>query len=86
MTAFERAIVLGTGRTVELRAPQLPLVRHYFVIAWPRGQGVATPGEIDEMWTIAHAVARERGQALFGDSECFSVLYNGARTRRMPWP
>ena len=23
---------------------------------------------------------------LYGDAQCFTVLYNGARTRRKPWP
>ena len=80
------SLLLSSGRGVELRELRLPLVRHYHVLAWPAGQGPATPREIDEMWTIAHAFAREQGLALFGDEECFTVLYNGARTRRMPWP
>lgn len=86
MSPIERALTLRTGRAVELRSPRLPLVRSYHVLAWPRDQGPATPAEIDEMWCIAHAFARARGRELFGDEECFTVLYNGARTRRMPWP
>jgi hypothetical protein len=35
---------------------------------------------------LAHAIARERGERLFGDAGCFAVLFNGARARRMPWP
>lgn len=81
-----RPIPLSSGRWVELREPRLPLVRHYQVLAWPPGQGPANAAEIDEMWRIAHQLARERGRALFGDEQCFTVLYNGARTRRMPWP
>jgi diadenosine tetraphosphate (Ap4A) HIT family hydrolase len=84
--AIEREIPLRSGRVVALRSPALPLVRHYHVLAWPKDAGPATPAEIDEMWSIAHAFSRERGAALFGDPECFTVLYNGARTRRMPWP
>jgi hypothetical protein len=83
---FERDVLLRSGRSVELRAPELPLVRSYYVLAWPKDHGPATLAEIDEMWSIAHAFARERGVALFGDPECFTVLYNGGRTRRMPWP
>ena len=64
----------------------MPLVSHYHVLAWPKDQGPATPREIDEMFSLAHTFARERGQALFGDPDCFTVLYNGARTRRMPRP
>lgn len=86
MTSLDRSFVLRSGRSVDLRTPSLPLVRHYHVLAWPKMQGPATPAEIDEMWSIVHAFARERGERLFGDPECFTVLYNGARTRRMPWP
>lgn len=86
MSEAPRPVLLSSGRLVELRAPRLPLVRHYHVLAWPAGQGPATPREIDEMWQVAHAFAREQGLALFGDEQCFTVLYNGARTRRMPWP
>ena len=82
----DRSYLLRSGRSVDLRTPRLPLVRHYHVLAWPKELGPATPAEIDEMWSIAHAFARERGVALFGDPECFTVVYNGARTRRMPWP
>ncbi len=86
MTNAQPNFRLRSGRVVELRTPPLPLVRHYHVLAWPSNQGPATPAEIDEMWAIAHAFARARGRELFGDEQCFSVLYNGARTRRMPWP
>lgn len=82
----DATIRLRSGRRVELRSPSLPLVRHYHVIAWPSDGSVATEAEIDEMFAIAHSFARERGLALFGDPECFTVLFNGARTRRMPWP
>lgn len=84
--SHDRELVLPSGRTVELRTPSLPLVRHYHVLAWPKDRGPATPSEIDAMFAIAHAFARDRGLELFGDPECFTVLYNGARTRRMPWP
>ena len=86
MSAEHSYILLSSGRPVELRAPRLPLVRHYHVLAWPAGQGRATPAEIDEMWALAHACARAEGARLYGDEECFTVLYNGARTRRLPWP
>lgn len=78
-------LVLTTGRRVELRAPEIPFVPHYRVLSWPRDARPPTAAEIDEMFALAHAIARERGRALFGDPECFAVLYNGARARRMPW-
>ena len=50
------SLLLSSGRGVELRELRLPLVRHYHVLAWPAGQGPATPREIDEMWTIAQPI------------------------------
>ena len=38
------------------------------------------------MWSVAHALGRTLGRRLHGDEECFTVLYNGGRTRRRPWP
>ncbi len=80
-----RWLVLRTGRRVELGAPEIPFVPHYRVLSWPRDARAPTSSEIDEMFALAHAIARERGRELFGDPECFAVLYNGARARRMPW-
>jgi hypothetical protein len=82
----ERISRLRSGRTVVLRSPPLPLVRNYHVLAWVEGQGAPTIAEIDEMWAVAHAIARELGATLYGDPECFSVLFNGERTRRKAWP
>lgn len=82
---FVPALALTTGRTLVVRAPQLPFLRHYHVVSWPEGAPPPTAGEIDEMWRVAHTLARSLGRALFADEECFSVLYNGARTRRRPW-
>jgi hypothetical protein len=79
----ERVFRLSSGRAALLRAPPLPLVRHYHVLA---AEGVVTATDIDEMWTLAHAVARELGERLFADPQCFSILYNGERTRRRAWP
>lgn len=75
-------------RSVELivRAPDLPLLPHYHVVSWPEHAAPPAPHQIDEMWRVAHALARTLGQQLFGDEQCFTVLYNGARTRRRPWP
>lgn len=86
-----RLFTLRSGRRVELRAPIVPFVPAYRVLSWPRAVGgrdeaTATHEEIDEMFALAHAIARERGEHLFGDPGCFAVLFNGARARRMPWP
>lgn len=86
-----RTFTLSSGQRVELRAPVVLFAPHYRVLSWPRPQQgqqarAATAAEIDEMFALAHGVARERGRALFGDPECFAVLFNGARAARMPWP
>jgi hypothetical protein len=87
-----RVLCLSTGRCVELRAPHVPFAPHYRVLSWPRpstsrhGSPAATEREIDEMFALAHEIARARGRELFGDPECFAVLFNGARAARMPWP
>jgi hypothetical protein len=86
-----RTFTLSSGQRVELRAPVVLFAPHYRVLSWPRpGDGqaprVAMPAEIDEMFALAHGIARERGRTIFGDAECFAVLFNGARAARMPWP
>jgi len=78
-------LVLSTGRRVELGAPEIPFVPHYRVLGWRGDARPPMPSEIDGMFALAHSIARERGRELFGDPECFAVLYNGARARRMPW-
>lgn len=92
-----RIFVLESGRRVELRAPFVPFVPAYRVLSVvsrarcdseagaAEASEAATHEEIDEMFALAHAIARARGEALFGDPGCFAVLYNGARARRMPW-
>ncbi len=79
-------VTLPSGRPVEWHKPDVPLARHYITLAWPRGGAAATDADIDAMWILAHARAREEGMRLYGDAQCFTVLYNGARTRRKPWP
>jgi hypothetical protein len=37
------------------------------------------------MMVIAARVARDVARQSFGDDECFSLICNGARTRRRPW-
>lgn len=86
-----RTFTLSSGQRVELRAPVVLFAPHYRVLSWPRPPAglsarSATPAEIGEMFALAHGIARDRGQALFGDPECFAVLFNGARAARMPWP
>ena len=86
MTYEEPRVALPSGRFVSWHRPHVPFAEHYLTLSWPRGGAEATAEDIDAMWSLAHARAREEGQRLFGDPQCFTVLYNGARTRRMPWP
>lgn len=37
-------------------------------------------------WAQASLEAAELARAELGDPEAFTLLYNGARTRRRPWP
>ncbi len=78
--------ILSTGRRCTLVARALPFVPHYHVLSLGDGDGHPSATEIDEAFALAHAAARSLGLGLFGDEQCFSVLFNGARTRRMPWP
>ena len=54
--------------------------------AVPREQGEPSEAETEEMLLLANRKARELGRLHFGDEECFSIIYNGGRTRRKPWP
>ena len=85
-SARERVFALPSGARVEWRRPRIPFFAHYAVLAWPRDSGPASDADVDAMWSLAHALARAEGARLFADPQCFSVLYNGGRTRRKPWP
>ncbi len=49
--------------------------------------GAATgSGDVEELYMLAHRIGRMLGQRQFGDPECFTLVYSGARTRRRSWP
>lgn len=77
---------LSSGRRCELRNPDVPLLPWVHVLVFPPDQGPPTEAELGEMLTLAHRTARRLGRRYFGDPECFSVLLNGRRTGRLPWP
>lgn len=81
-----RRFVLSSGLVCEVVAPVLPLVRHYYVVHLAPGARPATPRDIEELWALAHQIARQLAAATYADPECFSLLFNAARTRRQPWP
>jgi hypothetical protein len=76
---------LSTGRHCVLLRPSLPFLLHYHVLASPRDQGPPSAAEVDEAFLLANRKGRELGRLYFGDEECFSLIYNAARTRRKPW-
>ena len=75
---------LSTGRTCRVAKPAIPLLPHYHVLYFPQEQGAPTEEEVDEFLVMSRRVARRLGGACFGDPECYTILYNGARTRRTP--
>jgi hypothetical protein len=77
---------LSTGKLCVLHSPAVPFVAHYHVLSLPEGQGAPSEGETEELLLLASRKARELGRRCFGDEECFSIVYNGGRTRRKPWP
>ena len=82
---MRESFTLSTGRTCLLENPALPFLVHYHVLTFPAHQGQPSPAEVDEMIVIATRKARALGREYFGDDECFSLIYNGRRTRRRPW-
>jgi len=83
---MRESITLSTGRTCLLENAALPFLGHYHVLTFPADQGQPSHAETDEMMGIATRKARDLGREYFGDDECFSLIYNGGRTRRRPWP
>ncbi len=79
-------IRLSTGRTCLLAQPSLPFLAHYHILAFAHEQGEPSAAELEEMLVIANQKARTLGRLYFADEECFSLVYNGGRTRRRPWP
>jgi hypothetical protein len=82
---MRESITLSTGRTCRLENPGLPFLAHYHVLTFPSEQGQPSHAEAEEMMMIATRKARDLGLEYFGDDECFSLIYNGRRTRRRPW-
>ena len=83
---MRESITLSTGRTCLLENPAVPFLGHYHVLTFPAEQGQPSHAETDEMMRIATRVARDIARHSYGDDECFSLIYNGGRTRRRPWP
>ena len=82
MTRPGRRCSTRSGLSCELASPRLPLVRNYHVLSL---EGTPDPERVDELWVLAHRVARALAEQAHGDPECYSLLYNAERTRRRPW-
>lgn len=82
---MEESITLSTGRICTLANPQLPLLPHYHVLSFPNEQGQPAREEAEEMFLIATRKGRDLARRLYADDECFSLIFNGRRTRRRPW-
>lgn len=79
-----RGLRLSSGVRCSLRRPALPGVQNYYLVALP-GSAVGTR-DIEELYLVAHRIGRMMGRRRFGDAECYTLMYSGARTRRRPWP
>lgn len=79
-----RGLRLSSGARCTLHRPALPGVRHYYVVALH--EQAASARDVDELHVLAHRVGRMIGTHRFGDPECYTLMYSGARTRRRPWP
>lgn len=82
---MHETITLSSGRRCTLQNPALPFLAHYHVLSFPSDQGQPTREEADEIMLIATRKARDLGKRYYSDEECFSLIFNGKRTRRMPW-
>ena len=82
---MHETITLSSGRKCTLQNPALPFLEHYHVLSFPSHQGQPTREEADEIMLIATRKARDLGKRYYSDEECFSLIFNGKRTRRKPW-
>lgn len=82
---MNQSITLSTGRRCLLVNPDLPFLQHYHVLSCRAAERLPTHEEVEEIVLVATRKARELGKKYFNDEECFSLIFNGMRTRRQPW-
>lgn len=75
---------LSSGLRCTIRRPKLPGLCHYYVVALPTE--FVSARDIEELHALANRVGRILGRQRFGSPECYTLIYNAARTRRCPWP
>ena len=77
---------LPTGAACRLTRPGVPFLARYHVLALVAGVRAPTPEDVDALLSLARCLGRHLGTHYFGDAESFTILFNGARTRRSPSP
>lgn len=82
---MRESITLSSGRKCTLQNAALPFLAHYHVLSFPADQGQPSREEADEIVLIAMQKARDLGLRYYADEECFSLIFNGRRTRRRQW-
>ncbi len=79
-----RGLRLPSGRRCTLSRPVLPGIRRYYVLSLP--SSACAPVDTGELLFLAHRIGRMMATRHYQDPECYSLIYNAARTRRKPWP
>jgi hypothetical protein len=81
-----REFVLSSGARCRLSACPLPLLPTYHVLTKVASDVSTDDRDEEEMLLIAQRMARELGKRFYYDPGCFTILFNGTRARRRPWP
>ena len=77
-----KAFCLASVRSCQLVRIRIDLIRNYFLLAFPAGQGQPTAAEVTEMLTLGIDHAQALAGRLLGDPQAFTVLYSGYSARR----
>jgi hypothetical protein len=70
-------LTLSSGRCCVIVDRDHLLYRYHHVLFFPSEQGAPSEAEKDEMLVLTRHKAREYGQRIFGDPECYTVIHNG---------
>lgn len=79
-------LALPSGGICQLSEPEVPFLEDYFVLWVPEEAGQPSVRDLEKFSVLAQRVAQELAWLRFGDRECYSLIYNAARTRRKSWP
>ncbi len=73
---------LSSGQMLRLHDPGVPrLAQRYFVLHGQQPLALSSP-ERAELLGLSDLIARHLALEVLGDADCYSLLLNGARTRR----